>query len=377
VTKNVALGAAVWVGPFIAGIVLVSLGANQQDRRSESKSQNEDKPFATPERLVAPGIENAFRLSPRLYSGGEPQGEGAFEALQALGVKTIVSVDGASPDIETAHKFGIRYVHLPVGYDGVPREQAVRLVQATRTLPGPVFVHCHHGKHRGPAAAALCGIAMEGWSKHEALSWLKQAGTSPDYRGLFASVDQFVAPSPEELDRVLSDLPEQAKVPAFVAAMVQVDKRWDHLKAIREAGFKAPSNEPDLDPPHEALQLAEHFRELLRLSETKGKGDDFRRKMEVAERSAIALKAALKRLSEDNSALSRRQADEAFAAAAKRCTGCHVRYRDNKPRRFCPFAQESSVSRPYAQAQFRDEMPVSLERRLQSRCLEHKYRRLA
>ena len=121
VTKSVALGAALWVGPFIAGTVLVSLAANQQDRQSESKSRDEDKPLQTPERLVAPGIENAFRLSPRLYSGGEPQGEGAFKALKALGVKTIISVDGARPDVETARKFGIRYVHLPVGYHGVPR----------------------------------------------------------------------------------------------------------------------------------------------------------------------------------------------------------------------------------------------------------------
>jgi len=329
VTKSVALSVALWVGPFIAGAVLVSLAANQQDRQSESKSRDEDKPLQTPEWLVAPGIENAFRLSPRLYSGGEPQGEGAFKALKALGVKTIISVDGARPDVETARKFGIRYVHLPVGYHGVPREQAVRLVQVTKTLPSPVFIHCHHGKHRGPTAAAVCGIATEGWSKEEAVKWMKQAGTSPDYRGLFASVNSFAVPSPEELNRVVANLPEQAKVPALVEAMVLIDKRWDHLKAIREAGFKVPTNEPDLDPPHEALQLAEHFRELLRLDETTARGEDFVRKMEAAERSAKAVKDALKRVTEDDSYPTRRRAEEAFVATGKSCTGCHARHRDN------------------------------------------------
>ena len=29
------------------------------------------------------------------------------------------------------------------------------LARAARTLPGPIFVHCHHGMHRGPAAAAV------------------------------------------------------------------------------------------------------------------------------------------------------------------------------------------------------------------------------
>lgn len=169
---------------------------------------------------------------------------------------------------------------------------------------------------------------------------MKQAGTSPDYRGLFVSVEKFVTPSPEELDRAASDLPERAKVPAFVETMVQVDQGWDPLKAIREAGFKAPPNEPDLDPPHEALQLAEHFRELLRLDETKAKGDDFRRQMETAERNAIALKDALKKLSDENTAPTRRQGEEAFAAAGKSCTGCHVRYRDKSPH---PFSAPLSV----------------------------------
>src|SRR5262249_41353434 len=153
----------------------------------ETEKKVEEKPAKRPERMATPGIENAFRLSARLYSGGEPQGEGAFQALKALGVKTVISVDGARPDVETAHRYGIRYVPLPVSYDGIPREQALRIVQAARTLPGPVFVHCHHGKHRGPAAAALCGLVMEGWTRGQALEWMNLAGTSPDYRGLFAS----------------------------------------------------------------------------------------------------------------------------------------------------------------------------------------------
>ena len=76
---------------------------------------------APPERLDLPGLENVYRLGPQLYSGGEPRGEEAFAALRALGIKTAISVDGATPDTETAQKFGIRYVHLPVGYDGIPR----------------------------------------------------------------------------------------------------------------------------------------------------------------------------------------------------------------------------------------------------------------
>ena len=227
-------------GPFVLGLVLVSVAASPQDRPTAREDRKEPRPPAVPERLVIPGVENAYRLSPRLYSGGDPHGAEALAALKELGIRTLISVDGATPDVEAARKLGLRYVHLPIGYDGVPREQAVKLVKAMKTLPGPVYVHCHHGKHRGPAAAAVCGLATEGWTEEQALAWMERAGTSPDYRGLYTSAREFVRPSAEELERAGTELPERAKVPALAELMVQVDERWDHLKAVQKSGFKVP-----------------------------------------------------------------------------------------------------------------------------------------
>jgi protein tyrosine phosphatase (PTP) superfamily phosphohydrolase (DUF442 family) len=282
-----------------------------------------------PERLDLPGVENAYRLGPRLYSGGEPRGEEAFAALKALGIKTAISVDGATPDAETARKYGIRYVHLPVGYDGIPREQAVRIIKAARTLPGPVFVHCHHGKHRGPAAVAVCGLANEGWTKEQAVSWLERAGTAPDYRGLYGTARGFAPPTADELERVGGEFPERAKVPAFVEMMVRVDGHWDRLKAIQEADLRSPADHPDLDPPHEALQLTELFREASRLSEVRARGEVFARSLEAAERQAESLRQALRKFAEQPGEPSRRAAEAAFAAVSRACTGCHSRHRDN------------------------------------------------
>jgi protein tyrosine phosphatase (PTP) superfamily phosphohydrolase (DUF442 family) len=282
-----------------------------------------------PERLDLPGVENAYRLGPRLYSGGDPRGEQAFAALKALGIKTAISVDGAAPDAQTARKFGIRYVHLPVGYDGIPREQAVRIIKAARTLPGPVFIHCHHGKHRGPAAVAICGLANAGWMKEQAVSWLERAGTAPDYRGLYEAARGFAPLTAVELERAEGEFPERAKVPALVEMMVRVDGHWDRLKAIQKAEFKPPSDHPDLDPPHEALQLIELFREASRLSEVRARGEVFARSLGAAERQAESLRQAMRNLAERPGEPSRRAAEAAFLAVSRSCTGCHARHRDN------------------------------------------------
>lgn len=98
----------------------------------------------------SPGLHNDFRLSEKLYRGGVPIGEAGYRSLQGLGIKTIISVDGAPPDLVLARKFSMRYVQLPFGYDGCPTPTANAIVKVVRDLPGPVYIHCHHGKHRSP-----------------------------------------------------------------------------------------------------------------------------------------------------------------------------------------------------------------------------------
>jgi protein tyrosine phosphatase (PTP) superfamily phosphohydrolase (DUF442 family) len=310
---------APWLGPPL--LVAVALAADGPVRKVQDQ-------FKAPERLEIAGIENAFRLSPMLYSGGDPHGAKSFAALKSLGVRTLISVDGATPDVETARKHGLRYVHLPVGYGGVPREQAVRLVQAVRTMPGPVFVHCHHGKHRGPTAVAVCGLATEGWTAEQALGWMELAGTSPDYRGLYTSIREFIPATPEELNRVGDELPERAKTPALVEMMVRVDELWDGLKDARASGFKAAGAGPDGDLPHDALQLAEQFREAARLPEARDRGKNFLRDLSEATARADDLNGSLKRHAARPTPESLRGLEAAFASVGKDCTRCHSRYRD-------------------------------------------------
>src|SRR5687768_16523197 len=62
-------------------------------------------------------LHNGHVVTAKVISGAQPEGEASFRALGELGVKTIISVDGAQPDVAGAKQFGMRYVHLPIGYD--------------------------------------------------------------------------------------------------------------------------------------------------------------------------------------------------------------------------------------------------------------------
>ena len=276
--------------------------------RAEEKS-------ATP--LTATGLHNAFRVTDRLLSGSQPAGDAAFAELARLGVKTIVSVDGAKPDVAAARKHGLRYVHLPIGYDGVPAERIAQLVRAAALPDGRIFVHCHHGKHRGPAAVAVMCAATAGWSPARAEAWLRQAGTADEYAGLYRSVREFQPPSAAALARV-GELPEVAKTPAVVDAMVALDECFDLLKAAQNSGWKAT-------PANAATLLWEHLRELARTDDTARRPADYRTHLADSERAAEALRRHLRATPPDPAAL-----DAAFKTAAQSCAACHKAFRNAK-----------------------------------------------
>jgi hypothetical protein len=305
-------------------LLLVFIGWGSVPERADGSFASTNFPIA----LRAEGITNFFKLSDRIYSGAAPEGDAAFLALQKLGVKTLLSVDGSKPNVEMAHKYGMQYVHLPHGYNGIsPRVQA-ELIKAEQTLPCPIFVHCHHGQHRGPAAAAVICMGNEGWDIAKARAWLKTAGTAANYVGLFKTVDDFRAPSVEELKELPSNFPEVATLPGLVEAMVGIDEQWDHLKDIRNAAYQAPKKHPDYDPPNEAVILWEHFREAQRLKEAKDRGNGFLEKLKIAEKRGHEIENLLRTTEADELGEGRSRLDNAMNAMNQNCLACHKSYRD-------------------------------------------------
>src|SRR5262249_20923618 len=167
-----------------------------------------EEPLA-PKKVDADGLENVYRIAPGLYSGSGPEGDKAFTALQKLGIKTLISVDGARPDLEHAKKYGMAYVHVPVSYNGVPREKALQIAKAVREMPGPRYTHRPPGKHRGATGAGSAMLCADDKCRvADALAVLRIAGTDPRYAGLFKSVEDFKRPTVEELSRLPAKLPE-------------------------------------------------------------------------------------------------------------------------------------------------------------------------
>jgi protein tyrosine phosphatase (PTP) superfamily phosphohydrolase (DUF442 family) len=271
--------------------------------------------------VIIPGLRNTFLVAERIYSGSQPDSDAAFEALAKLGVKTIVSVDGSKPDVARAHKFGLRYVHLPFGYDGVPPDRVAELAKVTRVEGGSFYVHCHHGLHRGPTAVAVMCEADEGWTPDQAVVWLREAGTSNDYPGLYRSAREFRMPTKEQL-AAATNFPEVARTSSLVDTMVAIDGHFSRLKQAQKAGWKAPPGGPDVSPDQEAMMVWELFREVPRAADLTGRPEGFRQKLAEAERTAENLRTLLGKPAH------RQARDDAFTRSTQTGVACHKSYRN-------------------------------------------------
>lgn len=250
-------------------------------------------------------------LTPRLWTSGQPEGEATFAALKRLGITTVISVDGAPPDVATARRYGLSYIHIPLGYATITPEQAARLIRAVELSKGPVLIHCHHGRHRGPAAAAYCARVTSGWSSQVALDWLQAAGaTSKDYPGLLEAVRGLARPPREALDALTpADLPETVSPPPLVEHMIGIDDLARQLREHPEAKT--------------ATLLAEAYRELTRQPDAQQQGDVFLEMVRQAEQHADRYAEAL--------AEERADTREFASRVEKSCVACHAMFR-NRPR---------------------------------------------
>jgi protein tyrosine phosphatase (PTP) superfamily phosphohydrolase (DUF442 family) len=311
-------------GAILLGVLLAAVAPPALLSEPGAASRVSTIPVGNRTAVELPGLHNVFRLSETLYSGGAPEGDTGFRSLRQLGIRTVLSVDGARPDVARARRFGMRYAHIPFGYDGCPDPTANRVVRAVRDLPGPIYLHCHHGKHRSPTAAAFARIALDGISNDAAVREMERAGTGKGYVGLYGDVRRYRPPSPAELDRVPSDFPEVAPTPPLIEAMVRIEQRFEGLQRCRKAGWRAPRDHRDLKPAHEALQLRELFTELQRTPAVRGKPADHRAWMRASERDAQALEAALR-------AREHARASLLLDRIGVTCGACHATYR-NVPR---------------------------------------------
>ena len=257
--------------------------------------------------------ENFRQLSTRIYSSGEPSGDSAFRALKQEGIKTIISVDGTAPEVANAKKCGIAYVHLPIGYDGVPPATIVAMDRVLHSTEGKLLIHCHHGKHRGPAAAVIAAMAEGSISNTQALARLTEAGTSPDYSGLWRDVREFrgvptdVQPQP---------LVEKATIDPLADSMVRIDHAFERIEKLLNEASPATTSLTE-----QAILLNEGFKEAMRAATKLNRSTPLQKRLSSSQEMSADLVLQVKSSDVTRAIITSRE-------MKTDCRACHARHRN-------------------------------------------------
>ena len=314
---------------FLSGCLPPAESLRDPTKGTPSADQTTAMQMSFPRALTARYLTNLVQVHDNVISGGLPEGALAFTELTQLGIKTIISVDSATPDVAMARKHGLKYVHLPHGYDGISSDRVVQLAKAVRELDGPIYIHCHHGKHRSPAAASVACVAAGFLPASQAVAVLQLAGTSPNYRGLFEAAARAQPIDLTVLDGLIVEFPETSSVPPMAEAMVALDRTHEHLLRLAKAGWQSIPEHPDIFPEHEALILQEHFAELRRISDVRLEHPDFARLLQDSESLACVLKGKLSKVAgSDPDAEIRAMLDAMASEILLNCNRCHQKFRD-------------------------------------------------
>lgn len=114
-------------------------------------------------------VDNLHRITPTLYRSAQPRREDV-PTLQALGIKTVISLRSFNSDERALGGSGIDLVRVPIDTwsinDDAVRCALVAIREAEKK--GSVLIHCWHGADRTGVVAAVYRMALQGWSKDAA-----------------------------------------------------------------------------------------------------------------------------------------------------------------------------------------------------------------
>jgi len=135
-----------------------------------------DRPKMWAHPLKVEGVPNLYQVSDNLYRSAQPTAEG-MRNLKKMGIETVINLRSFHSDRDEIGSTGLGYEHIYMKAWHPERKEIVRFLQlVTNSKRTPVLVHCEHGADRTGTMCAFYRVAVEGWTKEDALREMTEGG---------------------------------------------------------------------------------------------------------------------------------------------------------------------------------------------------------
>ncbi|MBN2162614.1 MAG: tyrosine-protein phosphatase [Pontiellaceae bacterium] len=142
--------------------------------QAHAQSSNRPASWAIPVELE--GAPNLHKISDTLYRSAQPDKAG-MKNLQTAGIKMIANLRSFSSDREEIGDTELGYEHIFMKAWHPERKEVVRFLKiVSNPANQPVLVHCKHGADRTGTMCAIYRVAIQGWTKEEAIREMTEGG---------------------------------------------------------------------------------------------------------------------------------------------------------------------------------------------------------
>jgi protein tyrosine phosphatase (PTP) superfamily phosphohydrolase (DUF442 family) len=126
------------------------------------------------------GLDNfVVRYDDRFYRGGQVASSKGARWLREKGVRTVISVTPDDAERALVAEHGMMLVELPFETGKMSPAHVAAYLHAIDRNPGPYYVHCHGGTHRGGVLGVAWRMHVEGWAYEQAEAEFDRLGGDP------------------------------------------------------------------------------------------------------------------------------------------------------------------------------------------------------
>ncbi len=116
----------------------------------------------------------------KFFRSAQMSGEDFAKKIQEHGIKTVINLRGANPgekwwqeEAEVMRAYGIVHINIPMSAGRLPhRRDLIELLDAYKSAPRPILIHCQGGADRTGEASAIYQMLYMGKTMEESLDML-------------------------------------------------------------------------------------------------------------------------------------------------------------------------------------------------------------